>query len=536
MSAAALPRAAAVAGAAPRFNPWFIALTVTLATFMEVLDTSIANVALPHIAGSLSASHDEATWVLTSYLVANAIALPLSGWMSNLIGRKRYYMLCVLIFTVSSALCGMATSLGQLIFFRILQGIGGGGLQPSEQAILVDTFPGEKRGMAMAVYGMAVLVAPILGPTLGGWITDNYSWRWIFYINLPIGAISLVLSSIVLEDPPDLVAARQARRGKPLRIDAVGLGLLALGLGALEIIYDKGQQDDWFGSHFIVALMVIAGVSLVAVIFWEWNHPEPIINLRVFLDRNFTCASLVIFCAFIVLYGTTILLPQMLQTIFGYSATRAGLVLSPGGIFTMMEMPLVGYLLGRRLDARVLIVCGLATVSGASYWLSTLNLDVSPMQLTVPRIVQMLGMGMIFAPLNTAAYLYIPRSQTGNATGLFNLVRNEAASIGIAAATTLLARRSQFHQARLIEHIDPFNPAADTALASFAKAAAAAGLDAVAAQNQAMGLLYRTVQRHAMALTYFELFHLYAIGLLMVIPLVFLMKRSVAQKGEMAVH
>ncbi|HEX5328087.1 MAG TPA: DHA2 family efflux MFS transporter permease subunit, partial [Acetobacteraceae bacterium] len=308
--------------AAAGANPWVVALTVTLATFMEVLDTSIANVALPHIAGSLAAGRSQSTWVLTSYLMANAIVLPLSGWFSHLIGRKRFYMTCVALFTISSALCGMAHSLGELIFFRLLQGAGGGGLQPSEQGILVDTFPERQRGMAMAVYGVAVVVAPILGPTLGGWITDNYTWRWIFYINIPVGLVSLLLTSLVVRDPPYMVEERARSHGQIFRIDYIGLGLIALALGSLEVVYAKGQELDWFGSRFIVTFMALAALGLVGVVVWELRHPHPILNLRLLKDRNFMACGVLVYFVFAVLYGSTAMLPQMLQELFRYDATR----------------------------------------------------------------------------------------------------------------------------------------------------------------------------------------------------------------------
>ncbi len=530
VDAAGQPRGIAV----PRFNPWIIALTVTMATFMEVLDTSIANVALKHIAGSMAASEDESTWVLTSYLVANAIALPMSGWLSTLIGRKRFYMTCVALFTLSSALCGMAGSLGQLVFFRVLQGIGGGGLQPSEQAILVDTFPPQKRGMAMAVYGMAILVAPILGPTLGGWITDNYSWRWIFYINVPVGCLSLFLSNIVVEDPPYLKAQRAALRGKPLQIDYIGLGLLALGLGALEVVFDKGQQEDWFGSRFIVTLTAVAVVALTIAVIWELLYPHPILNLRLLKDRNFLFCGIVIFCAFGVLYGSTVLLPQMLQTLMGYSATMAGLVMSPAGFFTILEMPIIGILLGRKMDARWLIIAGLLIVATASFWMSTLTLQVAPSQLIWPRIVQTLGAGLLWVPINTAAYLYIPKEQTNNASGLFNLIRNEGSSIGVAIVTTLLQRHAQFHQNWLAGHVTPLHPQATSALQQMSGIGGPG--DTVTGMQQGLARLYGLMQHEALTLSYLDMYRLFAFASLLVIPLVLLMRRSVAKGGELAAH
>jgi MFS transporter, DHA2 family, multidrug resistance protein len=529
-STAALPTAAGK----PLINPWFVAIVVSMATFMEVLDTSIANVSLPHIAGDLAASTDESTWVLTSYLVSTAIVLPLSGWLSTVIGRKRFYMLCVFLFTVSSALCGTATTLGQLVFFRILQGIGGGGLQPSEQAILVDTFPPAKRGMAMAVYGMAILVAPILGPTLGGFITDNYSWRWIFYINVPVGILSLFLSNMVVEDPPYLKAQRAKLRSRPFQVDYIGLSLLALGLGALEVVLDKGQQEDWFDSAFIVRLSVLTAVALVTAVVWELRHPNPIVNLRLLKDRNFLFCGIVIFCAFAVLYGSTVLLPQMLQTLMGYSATMAGLVLSPAGFFTILEMPLIGILLSRKVDARWLIMTGLLIVATAAFWMSSLNLQVAPSQVIWPRIVQTLGAGLLWVPINTAAYLYVPKEQTNNASGLFNLIRNEGSSIGVAIVTTLLQRNSQIHQNTLIAHITPLNPLATTTLHQLGHAGGVT--DSVAASQLGLTRMYQLVQQQALMLSYLDMFRLFSIASLAVIPLVLLMRPSVARDGTMAAH
>lgn len=520
----------------PAVNPWVVALTVTLATFMEVLDTSIANVSLPHIAGSLSASVEESTWVITSYLVANAIILPLSGWLSSVVGRKRFYMTCVALFTLSSALCGMATSLEQLVFFRVLQGLSGGGLQPSEQAILVDTFPPAKRGMAMAVYGFAILTAPVLGPTLGGWITDNYTWRWIFFINIPVGCLSLLLSGMILEDPPYLKAQRAARRGQPFRIDLIGIGLIALGLGALEVVLDKGQTEDWLHSPFIVRLAVVAAVALAAAVIWELRHPDPIVNLRLFRDRNFTFAAVGVFFAFAVLYGSTVLLPQMLQTLMGYTAFQSGLVMSPAGIATMLEMPIIGIMLSRGVDARWLIAAGLATVATASLWMAGMNLEISPGQVIMPRVVQTMGAGLLWVPINTAAYAYIAKDQVNNASGLFNLIRNEGSSVGVALSTTLLQRRAQFHQFRLTEHVSALDPETVTSLDRLTQAALSGGADPVLAQRQGLRMMYGMVQREALAMSYFDLFWIFGMLSLLCIPLVFLMRRAVAEGGGMAAH
>ena len=520
----------------PAFNPWLIAFTVTLATFMEVLDTSIANVALPHMAGSLAVSNEESTWVLTSYLVANAIVLPLSGWLSNVIGRKRYYMLSVLLFTISSALCGMAWSMESLVFFRILQGIGGGGLQPSEMAILMDTFPPRKRGMAMAVYMLAILVAPVLGPTLGGWITDNYSWRWIFYINLPVGMISLLMSQVVLDDPPYLKKQRAERAGKPLRVDFVGLGLLSIGLAALELMLDKGQTNDWFGSAFIVRLAAVAVVGVVGAVIWELRHPDPIVNFRVLKDRNFAVASVAVFSMFVVIYGTTALLPQMLQSLMGYSATHAGLVLSPAGLVTMLEMPIVGLLLAKGVDARWLIMAGLATVAASAFWLTGLNLEVAPNDVVWPRCVQVLGAGLMMVPINTAAYMFLPKEQTNNASGLFALIRNEGSSIGVAVSTTLLQQRTQFHQHRLVEGLHSLNPVSNGWLTSITSVYRKAGSDPAAAHLQGLRSLYGMVQRQAAAMSFLDVFWLFGMLSLAVVPLVFLMRRSVGGADMTAAH
>jgi len=520
----------------PGINPWLIALTVTLATFMEVLDTSIANVALPHIAGSLSVSVEESTWVLTSYLVANAIVLPLSGWLSMLMGRKRFYMTCVVLFTISSALCGMATSMEQLVFFRVLQGLGGGGLQPSEQAILVDTFPPYKRGMAMAVYAVAILIAPILGPTLGGWITDNYSWRWIFFINVPVGILSVCLSGMMLQDPPYLKAQRLENKKKPLSMDYIGLGLMALGLGCLEVVLDRGQTKDWFGSPMIVELTVVMVAALVVAVFWELHHPNPIINLRLFTERNFLFASIGVFCAFGVLFGSTVLLPQMLQTLMGYSALNAGLVLSPAGFVTMLEMPIIGFLLSKRLDARWLMVAGMATVAFACFWMSELNLMVAPGQVILPRCIQTLGAGMMIVPINAVAYLYIPKAQLNNASGLYNLVRNEGSSIGVALSTTLLQRRMQFHHLRLGEHVHSLNPMTGRWIGGMAGYLQHGGANAGVARLQGLRLMDAVVQQQAAAMSFLDLFWLFGMLSLLVIPIFFFMKRSVPKAGELAVH
>jgi MFS transporter, DHA2 family, multidrug resistance protein len=515
-------------------NHWVVALTVTLATFMEVLDTSIANVALPYIAGGLGVGRSQSTWVLTSYLVANAIVLPLSGWLIGMIGRKRYYMSCVLLFTISSALCGAAPSIELLILCRVLQGIGGGGLQPSEQGILVDTFPRAQLGMAMAIYGVAVVVAPILGPTLGGYITDNYSWRWIFYINIPVGILSLILTHFIVEDPPGMAEQVKATRSKGLSIDYIGLSLVSLGLGSLEVIYAKGQEWDWYNDPFWRAqtFMILGSVGLAAFVAWEIRHPNPIVNLRLLGDRNFLACGVIIYLSFAVLYGANVNLPQMLQDLFGYDALRAGMVLSPGAFFTMAIMPVVGFLLGKRVDSRYIIPVGLVAVAGASFWMTHFTMDASPWALNLPRCLQMAGVGCLFVPLNNSAYLYLPPDQINNATGLFNMLRNEGGSLGIAIVTTMVDRRAQYHQSRLAEHVTPTNPAVDRWVDYYTNIRVIrGGISRAMAESQGFELMSRMVGRQARFWAYLDTYYIFGIMALVALPFVFLMKKSVARKG-----
>jgi DHA2 family multidrug resistance protein len=507
-------------------NPWIIAMTVMLATFMEVLDTSVANVALPHIAGNLSAGLDESTWVLTSYLVSNAIILPMGGWFSMLFGRKRFYMLCVGLFTVASLLCGLAPTLGALIFFRILQGLGGGALQPMSQAILVESFPREKHGMAMAVYGMGVVVAPIIGPTLGGWLTDNYSWRWIFLINLPVGILSLLLTGWLVHDPPYLVR----KTVRELKIDYIGFGLLALGLGALEVVLDEGQREDWLASHFIVAFGVVMIVCLVAVVFWELRHPHPIIDFRILKERNYMLSTVAMLVLGFVLYGSTALLPMFLQTLLGYTALLSGMVLSPGGIAVIVCMPLVGLLL-RRYQPRWLVIFGVAVCSTGMFLMARFTLDIDFATAMRGRVVQSLGMAFLFVPISTAAFRNIPRHRTNYAAGLFNLARNIGGSSGIAAVTTMLARRSQFHQSVLVSHLTPLDRPYREAWSGAAAMLQTRGASAPDAALQAHGLLYGNVLRQSSMLAFSDAFWAMAVLFLAVVPLMFFMKRSPASQG-----
>ena len=509
----------------PAVNPWIIAIAVTLATFMEVLDTSIANVALPHIAGGLSAGTDESTWILTSYLVSNAIVLPLSGWLSSIMGRKRFYMSCVALFAFSSFLCGFAPNLGTLIFFRVLQGVGGGGLQPSEQAILADTFPPAKRGMAFAVYGIAVVMAPAIGPTLGGWITDNSTWRWIFFINIPVGIVSLLLTSRLIQDPPYF----KRRRLSETRIDYIGLGFVALGLGTLQVVLDKGQRDDWFGSHFILWLSVVSAVSLIFVVFWEWYNKDPIIDLHLFRVRSFATANFLMFMLGFALLGTTLMLPLFMQTVLGYTAERSGLALMPGGFTIIAMLPLVGFLLSRH-SPRWLLLFGLTVLSFSLFHMTIFDLAVDFRTVTMARVYQAVGLSFLFVPINTAAYAFLPREKNNAASGLMNLARNIGGSIGISFVTTMLARRAQVHQVRLVEKLNGANPQFRSLLHgmtnTFSAAGAGPGFGRGTALQHAYAMLQAKVIQQATMMAYIDNFWLLAVVIACLIPCVFLIKRA----------
>jgi DHA2 family multidrug resistance protein len=514
----------------PSVNPWIIALTVTLATFMEVLDTSIANVSLPHIAGSLSAGQDESTWILTSYLVSNAIVLPLSGWLSSIMGRKRFYMSCVAVFTISSALCGFAPNLPMLILFRVLQGVGGGGLQPSEQAILADTFAPAKRGMAFAVYGIAVVMAPAIGPTLGGWITDNFTWRWIFFINIPVGILSLILTSRLIQDPPYF----KRRKLKETHIDYTGLGFVALGLGTLQVVLDKGQRDDWFESHFIIWLTVISAASLIFVIFWEWHQKDPIIDLHLFRERSFATANFLMFMLGFALLGSTLLLPLFMQTLLGYTAERAGLALMPGGFTIMIAMPIVGFLLSR-YNPRYLMMFGLSMLSFSLFHMTNFDLGADFRTVTLARAFQALGLAFLFVPINTTAYSSLPRDKNNAASGLMNLARNIGGSVGISVVTTLLARRTQFHQVRLVENLNAANPQFQSRLQDMTGVFSGGGSGPGTALQQAYAMMQANVIRQATMLAYIDNFWLLGIVIACLIPCVFLIKKT-KPGGEIVAH
>jgi MFS transporter, DHA2 family, multidrug resistance protein len=532
MSDAAQPLAAAEVPWQPRYNPWLIAVVVAMAAFMEVLDTSIANVALPYMAGNLGASNDESTWVLTSYLVSNAIVLPISGWLAAKLGRKRFFIACLAIFTTSSLLCGFAPSLGLLLVCRVMQGAGGGGLQPMAQAILADTFPPEKRGLAFALYGVTAILAPTIGPTLGGWITFNYSWRWIFFINLPVGLAAVALVLRIVEDPPYLKDLKAAGA----KLDYIGIALLALGVGALQILLDKGQEDDWFGSHFIVTLMVVAGVCLVSLVVWEWFRKEPIIDVRLFKNFNYLSSNLMMFTLGIVLFSSLVMMPLFLQTLLGYTAELAGLVLSGGGLVLLFAMPIVGQLT-TKIQARYIIAFGWLCLAIAMYY-STQRIDllISFSFAAWLRIAQVVGLGFLFVPITLISYVGMPAEKNNAVAGMINFMRNMGSSVGTSMVTTVIARRSQFHQTVLIGHSAPGNQNFGTLIAGTAQRLIHSGMSLHEAQVRAYAQVYRAVQAQAATLAYVDMFFILAVGAAVMFCLSFLLKRNNPRAGgELAV-
>jgi MFS transporter, DHA2 family, multidrug resistance protein len=506
----------------PKHNPWLITVVVSMAAFMEVLDTSIANVALPHIAGATSASYDESTWVLTSYLVANAIVLPISGWLVSIFGRKRFFMTCILLFSISSFLCGIAPSLGLLLFFRVLQGAAGGGLQPMAQAILADTFPPETRGVAFSLYGVTAVLAPLIGPTLGGWLTDNYSWRWIFLINVPVGLLALFLVFHVLEDPPYL--ARVARGG--VKLDYIGFGLLALGVGALQVMLDKGQQEDWFSSRYIVVLSVIAVVCLGVMVLWEWFHTHPIVDVHLFKNLNFTSSNLMMLMLGVVYFSSLVMMPRFLQTLVGYTGEQAGLVLSASGILLLAMLPIVGRLTSH-FQARYLIAAGWVLIAG-SMFISAKWLDLSITFQTARwlRILQAAGLPLLFVPITLAAYVGLAPDKNTSAAGLLNFMRNMGSSIGTSLVTTLIARRAQLHQVQLVPHVARDNSTFQEHLAALTNALASAGLSTYEAQRQALARLYQSVLAQAETLAYVDTFWLLGAASIVMFVLSFALKKN----------
>ena len=511
----------------PRFNPWLIAVSVMLATFMEVLDTAVANVSLPHIAGSLSATPEEATWVLTSYLVSNAIVLPMTAWLGSRFGRKRFLMTCIVVFTLASALCGAATTLGMLVLARILQGAGGGALQPIAQAVLMESFPPARRGAAMAAFSMGVIVAPILGPTLGGWITDNYSWRWVFYINLPVGALAILMVQAFIEDPPYIQAGRQSR------VDYLGFGFMVVFLGTLQLVLDKGQEVDWFAATWVRWCTLLSVAGFVAFVVRELTTDSPIVNLRVLGNRNFAIGTALITALGIVIYGTTAMLPLFLQTLLGYPALQSGLTVSPRGLGALTASIVVGRLIGR-VDSRILIAAGFSVTAGSALVYSRMNLDIAQRNVVLTSLVNGFAGPLMFVPLTTTAMGTLTRQQMGQGTGIFNLMRNIGASVGIATITTLLTRGTQAHQARLVAHLTPYDPEYQRWLEE-ARAHLAPQVGSAAAGPAALGLLYRTLVRQATLLSFLDTFRLLSYLAMICVPLVLLFKRVRTRPTPVAV-
>lgn len=508
-------------------NPWLVAVAVMFGTFMEVLDTTVVNVSLPHIAGNLSATIDESTWVLTSYLVANAIILPMTGWLARYFGRKRLLIASLSGFTISSLLCGLAPNLPMLVLFRLIQGATGGAMQPLSQAVMLEAFPPSQRGKAMGFWGLGIVVAPILGPVLGGWLTDSYSWRWVFYINLPVGIVSILMTRAFIFDPPYL-------KRESNRVDYWGIGLLAVGIGALQLLLDKGQEDDWFSSSFMVMLAVVAGLALVVFIVYEWFAEDPIVDLHVFRIRTYSTGVFLMTVLGFVLYGSLVLLPILLQTLLGYPSLEAGIAMAPRGLGSFIGMPMVGLLIGR-FDPRKMVAFGLLVGGVTLLWLGQLNLQAGYWDFFWPQFVQGLGLSMLFVPLTTISMDPIPRERMGNATSLFNLMRNIGGSIGIAMTGTMLARQQQVHVNVLGSHVDPYSPAARSMLASLRAAFMAQGIDAYTATERAYAAVFGMVQRQAAIVTFVEIFRMLGFIFLLLIPLTLLMKRPTG-RGPMGAH
>lgn len=504
--------------AAGGHNPYLIAFVVSIATFMEVLDTTIANVALRHIAGGLAVGIDESTYVITSYLVANAIVLSISGWLSTVLGRKRFYMMCVATFSLASLLCGLAWNLQSLVLFRILQGLGGGGMATSEQAILADSFPPQKRGQAFAIYGVAVVVAPVVGPTLGGWITDTYSWHWVFLINVPMGLLSLLLVGTLVKEPSSAEEERAELLSKGFRVDYVGFILIAVGLGALEFVLDEGQRNDWFGSNMILSFALLAAFCLLALIPWELLRDDPIVDIRLLGTRQFGACALVMLGTFAVLVSTTQLLPQLLQTEVGYTAMLAGLALSPGGVVTMMLMPVAGRLVSV-VQPKYLIMFGAAVAALSMWHMTGLTGDISYGYAALARIYLAIGLPFLFLPVTTASYDGVPPEKTNQASALINVARNIGGSMGVALSQTMLAQRQQFHQSRLIEHAAPSDLGYQQTVDQMTRFFQAQGASPSDAASQAIAWVGRTLQQQVDFLAYIDVFWSLAIVAMLLIPI-----------------
>ena len=515
----ALPRSAA-----GDRNPWLIAVIVSIATFMLVLDASIANVALRYIAGSMAAGLDESTWVITTYLVANAVIIPISGWLADVIGRKRFYMICVAVFTVASFLCGLAPNLASLIFFRIIQGLGGGGMAPSEQAILADTFPPEKRAQAFALYGVAVIVAPTVGPTLGGWITDNYSWHWIFLINVPIGAVSLALVHWLVVEPPLLQHERRERLSRGLEVDWVGFVLIAMALGCLEVVLDRGEIDDWFQSNFILTFAIVSALSFAVFFPWELTRQNPIVHIGLLCRRQFAIVFLIMLGVGGVLFGSTQLLPQLLQTAYQYTAEISGLALMPGGFAMLLMMPIAGQTAGLVQPKYTIAIAATVVALAMWYGANTLMPDASFNYFAWIRVLQMIALPFLFVPINTVAYSGLEPELTNQASALINVARNLGGSIGVSVANAALTERAQLHQSRLVENVFPASPVYQNTLRNVTRYFAAHGTSLADAQHQAIDWIGQTVLNQATLLSYIDVFWIYAVLAVGMIPLALLLR------------
>src|SRR3984893_14364325 len=506
------------------YNRWAIALTVTMATFMELLDTSISNVSLPHIAGGLGTSYDESTWILTSYLVANATVLPMSSWLNRVFGRKRYYMMSVALFTTTSLLCGIAPSLAMLIVLRVLQGLGGGGLAPVEQAILVDTFPVEKRAAAFALYSMAIVTAPAVGPPLGGWITDNFSWRWVFFINVPIGLLSLLLSNRLVHDPPEFTKElREAWQGGNLRIDRIGIILIAIGFACLEVVLDRGERDDWLGSHFITTFLVIAVVAITLAIWWEWHHHDPVVELTLLRERNFALACIFYFLFGFGLFGSTVLIPEILQTLFGYTATDAGLVLGPGAAVITILAPFVVRIVPR-IGAKRLVGASFTIAALSMFYYSRLTIQTDYFHFALARAYQGFGYAFMFVPVTQLAYSYLPKNKNNRGSSLMNLSRNWGGSFGIAFVTTMLQRRAQYHQSVLVSHLTSADGTVQQFVHNTSRYFLTRGTSGPDAIHQSYGLVSSVMTQQATMLAAMDCFHLLGLVVILGLPLSFLIR------------
>ncbi|HMB03649.1 MAG TPA: DHA2 family efflux MFS transporter permease subunit [Isosphaeraceae bacterium] len=519
----------------PAVNSWFVATAVVVPTFMEILDTTIATASMRYIAGGLSASMVDSDWVMTSYLAANATILPITGWISARLGRRKYFLLSIAVFTIASVLCGLATSLGQLILFRVIQGLAGGGLQPASQGVLIDAFPPEKQGTAMTMFGVAGLIAPVIGPTLGGYITVNYNWRWIFLINLPIGVAGYLMCHFAVDDPDYLKKERAELSRQPLNFDYIGLGLLALAMICWEVLLSKGQEWDWYNDPFwkVQTLFILFVLCLGGLVVREMRIANPVVNFRPLGERNLAASSIIIFCAYGVLYGASVSLPSLLQSLFGYDAFVSGLVMSPSGVFSILIMLVVGVLLGRGTDARWLIAAGLLVMAAGNYWMARMNLYISPNQVVWPRVVLICGLSLLFAPINVAAFRYTPQHLRGAAVGLFALLRNEGGSVGMSIGKIIEQRREQFHLARVGENLSPLNSHVQSFFSDGQAFFMQRTGDPAGSRRLTLQALDDLRQQQAASLAYFDVFWLFAVLCLGLVLLVFLMKRSVAEKGEL---